>query len=100
MEIKDTLCVDCICLPVCISKRVKNLLYDCALLRDNIKSTARYTDDDMASFTIITFIDLRNLTIYRKQDRVYVYTESLLWEVVMDVNSTDDEVYSHNLLKK
>ena len=100
MKIKDTLCENCICLPVCISKRIKNLLYDCALLRENIRSIARDVDSDMSNFILTTFIGLRDLTIYRKENRVYLYSESLLWEIVMDINSTDNEVYSETFLKK
>ena len=90
MEIKDTLCENCICLAICSSKLNKYLLYDCVLLRDNIRNTANSMGSDASSFITINFIGLKTLTIYRKADRVYVYTENLLWEIIMDIDNLNN----------
>ena len=87
MPNESNICIDCICLPVCLNKTTVGIVKDCKLIADiisHLSDTIKKPGDQ----TVIHFFHLRDIKIQVYPDSVYVFDQEagVIISVIIDRN--------------
>ena len=77
MTIKSSICVDCICLPICLSKLNYNLISQCDFIKNAINNICASVIDDEHITIFFTSLN-RDFTI-KREDKELVIQDTRFW---------------------